>query len=187
MWLFTGRTKSSLYTYMLVPSEQDKPMFGLLGTFIFHYLCRTPAQVKMPTAETLWQEKADWDHGKRAMVSIKLYRSHTKKSDKGQSDEICFWNQVGFMKEAEAVSRKRKKLQQPWNMLGEYKTENYSKPLMDLFWACAPYCLILEQKFIHGQDKHWQLLRHILSLLWHNGQWEKSCLEQLHQVFLSLI
>lgn len=49
----------------------------------------------------------------------------------------------------------KEKLQQPWNILGDYKTEKYSEPLMDLIWACAPYCLILGQKFIHGQDKHW--------------------------------
>lgn len=54
---------------------------------------------------------------------------------------ICFWNQVEFMKEAEAVSGKRKKPQQPRNMLGGYKTENYSKPCMDLTWACAHIAL----------------------------------------------
>lgn len=140
---------------MLTPSEHDKLMFGLPSTFIFHYMCRTPAQVKKPTAETLWQEKADWDHG--TMVSIKLYRSHVEKREKGQSDEHVFL-EPGWVHEGSwgcFREKKKNKLQQPINMLGEYKTENCSKPLMDLTWACAPHCLILLQKFIHGQDKHW--------------------------------
>lgn len=83
--------------------------------------------------------------------------------------------------------RGKKSLQQPWNMLGEYKTENYNKPLMHLIWACVLYCFILVQKFFHGQDKHWGLLRHLLSLLWHKEQQQKNCLEQLNQVFLSVI
>lgn len=60
----------------------------------------------MPTAETEWQEKAAWHHGNRAMGSINLYGSHAEKTDKGQTDEYMIL--VGFMKEAEAVSGKRK-------------------------------------------------------------------------------
>lgn len=43
------------------------------------------------------------------MLSIKLYRRMLRKVTKGEVMNICFWNQVGFMKEAEAVSGKRKK------------------------------------------------------------------------------
>lgn len=39
------------------------------------------------------------------------------------------------------------------NVLGEYKTENYKKPLVNLIWAYAPYCLTFVQKVIQEQGK----------------------------------
>lgn len=132
---------------MLVPSEHDKPMFGLPSNFIFHYMCRTPARVKMPSAETGCQEKADWDHGTMAMVSIKLYRSHAEKSAKGWSDEFMFLEPRWAHEGSWGCFREEKKNFSNHEMLGEYKTENRNKPLMDLIWACVPDCLILVQKF----------------------------------------
>lgn len=169
---------------MLVPSEHDKPMFGLPSTFIFHHICRTLAQVNAHSWDSMsgkgrlgWWEQG---HG----VNQAVWKLCWEKWQRAR-----WWiHDFGWAHEGNwGCFREEKNLQQPWNMLGEYKTENYSKTLIDLIWACAPYCLILEQKFIHGEDKHWQWLRQLLNLLWHNGQWEKSCLEELHQLLLSII
>lgn len=41
---------------------------------------------KTPKVETAFQEKADWEHGNIAMVSIKLYKRHAEKSEEGWRD-----------------------------------------------------------------------------------------------------
>lgn len=128
-----------------IPSNQAVSVYEQANSY-------NPA--KMPTVETICQEKADWEHGNIAMVSIKLYKRQTEKWGRAKR---CIYTIVGpgwvHKERWDNFREKRKTLQQQMNVLGEYKTENYKKPLVNLIWAYAPYCLTFVQKFIQEQGK----------------------------------